>query len=246
MFSNGATATLSASTSTTSLGASVSSTGLVSSLETDDLYTEYVTFSGTDSLAICPGGNGVVECYGGGAPNDPSAGTTLTAAFYFTVNGTTTGALNYPGYVPNNFSISVTEGGSTEYLFGTQANPGTNATGELVSKPFMFKVGVPLSLAVEFSLNTNCNACSVDFVDPELTDLVITDPSTGLPVLGLTAVGDEGTVFPVDVGIAAPTPEPSSLALLAVGLIAVIVKTRGDFRTRLSKPPDRLSANLHL
>jgi len=212
------TATLSASSSILSLGASVSATGGAIP-DAAASYTEFVTFAGTDSSIICPGANGIVECYGGGAPNDPQAGTQLTAAFYFTVNGTLSGNFQDDG-INNGLQIDVND---TSLL-------NSSGTGELVSSPFDFYVGTAVKLGVSFNLEVACavGGCSADFADPELTDLVITDPSTGLPVLGLTAVGDDGTVFPVDVGLSesTPTPEPSYLVLLAAGLVALGIAGR--------------------
>jgi hypothetical protein len=222
---NGGTETLSQSTGITSLGASISATGQSGELEAGGDFSEDVTFSGTGSTVTCPAGNGVVECYGGGAPNDPQAGTQLEAAFYFTVNGTVTGCFNYGcagdlAMQPNNLSVRVND----KELYGTN---GSGATGTLVSAGFFFDADEPLNLAVSFGLIGACasGGCTADFSDPDLTDILITDPATGLPVLGLAATGDDGTIFPVDVGIS-ETPEPSSLVLLATGLTGLGIAIR--------------------
>jgi hypothetical protein len=138
---------------------------------------------------------------------------------YFTVIGNVTGN-DFLLVPPNNLSASV----NGKLLYGTG---GSSATGTLVSSGFLFNADEPLFLGVSFGVVGACGAigCSLDFSDPDLTDILITDPSTGLPVLGLTAAGDDGTVFPVDVGIS-ETPEPSSLALLATGLIALGIAAR--------------------
>ncbi len=39
-----------------------------------------------------------------------------------------------------------------------------------------------------------------------------------LPVLGLTAVGDDGTINPINAGISVATPAPSPLAIPAENL----------------------------
>jgi hypothetical protein len=210
---------LSQSTGATSLGASISATGQSGELNAEAGYTEDITFSGTLSTITCPAGNGAVECYGGGAPNDPQAGTQLEAALYFTVNGTVSGTdliLDPPT------NLSATINGHPLYGVG-----GTGATGTLVSSGFSFQADIPVTLGVSFGVVGACGSggCSADFSDPDFTDILITDPSTGLPVLGLTATGDDGTIFPVDVGIS-ETPEPSSLVLLAAGFTGLGIASR--------------------
>jgi hypothetical protein len=235
----GGTELLSQSTGITSLGASISATGQSGELDAGGGYTEVVTFSGTDSTLTCPAGNGVVECYGGGAPSDPQAGSPLQASLYFSVNGTVSGCFFEYGCVgdltgqPNVLSASVAEStacsssaapGARCFLY--TANGGETGTA-VESSGFLFQADIPLTLDVGFGVAGACetHGCSADFSDPDLTDILITDPATGLPVLGLTATGDDGTIFPVDVGIS-ETPEPSSLMLLATGLTGLGIAIR--------------------
>lgn len=220
-YSNGSTGTFSATSSIGALGGSVSFTGPDSGY-TSSYYVEQVTFDGVAS-PDCPGGNGVVECYGGANANDPSAGTPLEAAFYFTQNGTPSG---------DSSSVQATlqvEVNGTQYMDAT-------GTGTLVSNPYTFDTGVPLTLSVSFTLDVGCsnNGCSADFSDPDLTNVIITDPSTGLPVLGITAMGDNGAALPTDVGIAGPlssVPEPSSFAMLATAAIGTLLARKRRYRS---------------
>jgi hypothetical protein len=222
-YSNGAIATYSASSAINSLGASVSLTGPglsglnVGSFASSE-YSQELTFMGLASSVTCPGGNGVVECFGGGALTDPKAGTPLQGVFDFTENGTMSGDF-FAGFSPVSFSIDACG----------QSLLNTHSTGLLASSPCSFKVGVPVSFVATFTIQIACHGdCSADFSDPELTDVAIMDPATGLPVLGLTAVGDDGTIYPTNVGIQSPvtTPEPSSLGFVIIAVIGIGLASR--------------------
>jgi hypothetical protein len=109
----------------------------------------------------------------------------------------------------------------------------------LTSAAFNAHVGPSYLLYGEFDLNVQCGSvpvfdavsCNGDFGDPVLTDILITDPTTGLPVSGITLTGDDGFVYPVNFS---STPEPSSVGLLAFVLIAVGILSRRPSR---SSPP---------
>ncbi len=106
----------------------------------------------------------------------------------------------------------------------------------LTSAVFNASVGPSYLLYGEFDLNVQCGSvpvfdavsCNGDFGDPALTDILITDPATGLPVSGITLTGDDGFVYPVNVG---SVPEPSSMGLLAAVLIAVGILSRRPSRS---------------
>jgi transposase len=73
----------------------------------------------------------------------------------------------------------------------------------------------------------------LNFLDPwMLTNILVTDPTTGQPIAGATVSGSSGTIYPAN---ASSIPEPSSLALLFAGLIAFNVIWRNQNARRNSQ-----------
>jgi hypothetical protein len=210
--------TLSGSAAVGMLGGSITSTGGGDG-SLAAYFSQNVTFTGVGSTVNCPEGNGTVECYGGGAVTDPSVGTTLTAAFIFTQNGTFSGSFSTAPLAT--LSIDVNDVETDDSGMGT-----------FVSAPYNFVVGQgpPTSISAEFGLSIGCQVggCAADFSDPTLTDVAITDPNTGLPVLGITAIGDGGTIYITNAGIAGPqsNPEPSTWLLTAAVIALGFLRTR--------------------
>jgi hypothetical protein len=84
---------------------------------------------------------------------------------------------------------------------------GGDISGTLASMPFSFVVGHNYRLAAGFDLLVQCRGtCDGDFLDPTLTDIEITDASTGLTVHGISVTGDDGTVYPVNTQVAVEFP----------------------------------------
>jgi hypothetical protein len=98
----------------------------------------------------------------------------------------------------------------------------------LQTTPVTLKGGQDFTFLVEFNLTVQCSSltsavCNAtgDFGDPAIIDFVITNPTTGLPVSGVTVTGDDGTVYAVNTS--SGVPEPSSAGLLTVGLLGVVI-----------------------
>src|SRR5579872_4031117 len=106
-----------------------------------------------------------------------------------------------------------------------------NISATLVSMPFSFVIGPNYTLGASFDLLVQCGgSCDGNFLDPTLTDIEITDPTTGLTVHGISVTGDDGTVYPVNVEEAASVPEPGAVYLLGFVLIAIPLLHSRRFR----------------
>jgi len=108
----------------------------------------------------------------------------------------------------------------------------------LLSTPIAVALGSQVLLFGEFDLSVQCGSvpvfdavsCGGDFGDPILTNVLITDATTGLPVSGVTLTGADGTVYPVNVSSAVPEPSFAGLALLILMAIGVVSRRRSVLR----------------
>ena len=156
-------------------------------------------------------------------------GAQLNAAFYFSVNGTVSGFSATPDI---HLGVNFGSGGQNIPL-PAGANQVVHNDPKLF--PFLNGEAYTYYLETSFVITANCAAssvCSADYLDPDLIGIVITDPTTGSVVSGITATASDGTILPTDTG----TPEPSSIILGGLGLMGICL---GLFRDQVihSRPP---------
>jgi hypothetical protein len=230
-----------------SLGASGQITSAVGQVYVSTFFQQDISWNGTGTV-VCPTTTpGLANCPAGDIKTfDP--GTTLTAALYFSLIGSwsyDTGAYAYiePEIGAAVNGVTVLSTGTTynqvcsDFFPGPACGQGTHTapvSATLVSTPFTFVVGTDDSWSAAFNLLVQCSgSCNGNFLDPTLTDIEISDPTTGLPVQGISVTGDNGTVYPVNVAeaISAPVPEPATLTLTALGLAGVATRYRRRFRS---------------
>jgi hypothetical protein len=164
-----------------------------------------------------------------------SAGPSSDANISTTVLLTYNGAINY-----------IIDGGQSLQLCGTGlegTDPGCTAFGSslagvapgvtLASTQVVATAGTAVPITIEFALTEDTSmgaSVSADFLDPfTLTNILVTDPNTGLPIAGATIMGASGTTYPVNVVSSAP--EPSTLGSIASGVFLI-----GAFRRYRNKP----------
>lgn len=100
---------------------------------------------------------------------------------------------------------------------------------DFMSGPIPLKAGTQYGLLLQLSLlaqTGGAGSVTADFLDPaSIVNILATDPTTGLPVPGVSVTSDAGITFPVNGAISA-TPEPSSLLLLGTGLLGLVGAAR--------------------
>ena len=107
------------------------------------------------------------------------------------------------------------------YAYGSSlAGPAPGVT--LVSSQVITSAGTGVPIHLEFSLFVDAStgaSISGDFLDPfTLTNILVTDPTTGQPIAGATISGASGATYPVKVS---STPEPSTWLTLTTGILLV-------------------------
>jgi len=230
---------LSGSAGIGNLAASAQVTNADVELVVNSYFQQNVAF-GSVGYLVCPDTPGVVGCSAGGQLKYFPAGTVFNAALYFSLNGSwsysgagwayihpvTQVALNGHTYLDD----ATHNQDCNNYDYGVPYAPcNATASGDvsaiLASAPISIVSGQNYLLRADFDLFVQCGAfanCKGDFLDPTLTDIEITDPTTGLPVEGISVTGDDGSIYPVNLNEAAPipTPEPGTIYLLGFVLIA--------------------------
>jgi hypothetical protein len=149
---------------------------------------------------------------------DPGSDANISTTVLLTYNG----AANY-----------IIDGGQSLQLCGTGLegiDPACTAFGPslagaapgvtLASTQAVATAGTAVPISIEFALDESASAgasVSANFLDPfTLTNILVTDPTTGLQIAGATVTGASGTTYPVNVVSSAP--EPSTLGSIAIGV----------------------------
>jgi hypothetical protein len=98
-----------------------------------------------------------------------------------------------------------------------------------MSSTFAVQAGTQYQFEQEIVLWAQASAGSTvtaDFLDPaSIVNVEVTDPTTGAPISGVSVTTANGISFPVN-GAAAAVPEPSSLYLLAAGVLGLVLLQR--------------------
>ena len=196
------------SASNVSLGGTldVKAGGSVESVQS--VFDALVSFDGIGT-AICPISPGVMDCTPGSVKNYPS-GSTLQAAFVFTVNGSTSGSVLH---LSAELGIDLGPLPVIDRILTSSGNQ------TIVTNTFTFVIGQSYDLKVFFNLGLQCatGECSANYPDPDIINTLITDPVTGLSISGLTLAAADGSTFPVSSGV----PEPSSMILVPSALVGL-------------------------
>ena len=163
--------------------------------------------------------------------------------------------LNFDMHVTGSYTLSPASGGFTgffenTYIFLGNMGGGTGCSapaptsvclgaggtpasgtvsGDFMSSTFAVQAGTQYQFEEEITLLAQASAGSTvtaDFLDPaSIVNVEVTDPTTGAPISGVSVTTASGISFPVN-GAAAAVPEPSSLYLLAAGVLGLVLLQR--------------------
>jgi hypothetical protein len=75
-----------------------------------------------------------------------------------------------------------------------------------------------------------------DFLDPfSITDIEVTDPTTGLPLSGISITGADGITYPVNIS---SVPEPNNIWFVLASIISCIgLQARRRIQAMFGKVP---------
>ncbi len=109
----------------------------------------------------------------------------------------------------------------------TVSQSGTVPIDQKFTGTYATTIGQISNLSFNGGFNNNIflglGTATSDFLDPvSLTDIEVTNPGTGKEIAGSELIGSFGTIYPVNLAGTA-VPEPRSLPILIVALIAVSV-----------------------
>lgn len=167
------------------------------------------------------------------------AGGPLTAQFVFSpINGSFTGDTDSSGVLQQGDflaasieSLDPTVAGETplcvaQGLSTCATYAGVVNADSINSNPFSVISGQTYYFLETFYFFEQCisGTCTADFPDPELKNIIVTDPTTGLAVSGVTVTGSDGAIYPVNAsasGSSGAVPESGSAATLGFGLLVV-------------------------
>jgi len=172
-------------------------------------------------------------------------GQTVDLKFVMSVTGSytlTPAAGGTTGFFENTYIFLGGNGGGTgcsapapsSVCLGSGSTPTSGiVSADFMSSTFTVQAGTQYQFEQEITLLAQTQGAgstvTADFLDPaSIVNVVVTDPTTGLPISGVSVTTDEGITFPVN-GAGSAVPEPSSLILLGTGALGLF----GPIRNKL-------------